>query len=237
MRESKRDDPAASPYRLRAPAQQIRAERAELERTISGLEKGIEALRVELEVLGVEQAAKKLAEATLQARKLTEEECEVVRAAGALISSMVPRWNDRVRLLHERSALAERVRVEGLASAVRASRADLVGAWEAASAFPLQPVPTTFAAFLDELIEAATAPRVDVEAERRAIDDMNARRRVFAARNPGSNDDLPPLAYPEIRPNPLDALVPDLRGQVHTAEVTGAATRRASGPVVDSPAA
>ena len=83
-----------------------------------------------------------------------------------------------------------------------------------------------FRAFVAELLEAALAERTDVEAEYAAVDEINARRRAMAARNPGGADDLPPVRYPTIVEDPLHELVPDLRGELLDARVSGVPTRR-----------
>jgi hypothetical protein len=69
------------------------------------------------------------------------------------------------------------------------------------------------------------------------IDAANARRREMAAKDPGGTTDLPPLAYPPIQPNPLDELVPDLRGKIAIAEVSGAPIRPREGPAIEWPGA
>ena len=85
------------------------------------------------------------------------------------------------------------------------------------------PVATTFAAFVDELLEAATADRVDVEAEYAEIDAQNERRRELAERDPGGRDDHPMIPYPVIPTEPARRCprLPDLRDEVAQAEVLG----------------
>jgi hypothetical protein len=213
VRESKRKDPAASPYALRAPAQQIRVEIEKLERTIVGLEKGLDALREEHGLALDERAEKQLAAATVQARKITEEESEAIRAAGALLSSLTRHWNDRVRIQRERALLAERVRLAGLSG-----RPELVESWEAAIAAPVESV-GSFAAFVHQLLDAALEERPDIVAEHAAIDELNERRKAYSEDSQrhagrGIGDLLPPIPKPELRPSKLNELVPDLRAAV-----------------------
>lgn len=111
---------------------------------------------------------------------------------------------------------------------------EAIAAWEAVSDYVVTPVPMTLAAFVDELLEASTGERTDVEAEHAAIDELNARRREHGSRFPGTADDLPLIFKPAIQANPLHELVPDLRGEVARAEVSGVEVRR-SAPAEEAP--
>jgi hypothetical protein len=229
-RASLKSDPLKSAFTLRSPAQEAQRKRAELGKTVANLETEIVLLEAELAEADAALAERRLGEAILQARKLGEEEKETVRQAGALISSMLKPWNARVQELETRRALAERVRTDGLVQAVAGSRPDLAAKWEEASV-PTPPEAVTFAAFLNALVEAALADRPDVEAEREAVDALNARRRAFAKRDPGGFDDLPLVPVPTIRTDPLQELVPDLRADVQGFDATIARRDEGEGEV------
>jgi hypothetical protein len=131
--------------------------------------------------------------------------------------------------LSERSALASRVEASGLVSRIGIFDRTAAQSWAEASAYAITPVPTTLAAFVDELLEASLGDRTDIAAEHAAVDEINARRLEIAKRDPGGTLDFPLLAKPIIQPNALDELVPDLRDVAATATVTGAPTRRRQG--------
>jgi hypothetical protein len=149
---------------------------------------------------------------------------ELRREAGEAFASLVERWKALAACLSDRSALADGA--SELLEAVSPFRREARERREAATVFAVVPVPTSFATFLDELLEAALGERTDIEAEHRIVDDMNARRRDIAKRDPGGTTDLPPIAKPVIQPRTLDELVPDLRGTVRTASITGTPIRR-----------
>jgi hypothetical protein len=204
--------------------------REQLDRAIAGLEKGIVALKSERVAASAEQATRELSERTKEARRQAERERELRREAAAAFAELVGYWNALAELLSERSTLAAQVAGERLLERGRIFDRTARERWEAAARFVVEPVPVDLRGFLAELLEASTGERTDVEAEHRAVDELNARRRAIAATNPGGDTDLPPLPYPVIEPDPLRELVPDLRGQVATAEVSGAPIRRSSGP-------
>jgi hypothetical protein len=234
VRESKRANPEASPYALRSPAQQIRAEREQLDKTISGLERGIVALKAECVAASAEHAARELGERTKQARRLAERERELRREAAAAFAELVTNWNALADLLSERSSLAAQVAGEQLVERVGIFDRDAIASWEAVAGYIVVPVPVELSSFLDELLEASTGERTDIEAEHRAVDEINARRREIAKRDPGGVDDLPMVPKPAIRENPLHELVPDLRGSIASATVSGVEIRR-SVPTEEAP--
>jgi hypothetical protein len=228
--ESKRKNPTASPYALREPAQLIRDEREKLERTILALEKGLVALQSERVAAAGEQAGRELGERTDEARSLTRREREKRMAAAKAFAALVDHWNDLAEILTARSALLAQVAGERLVEGVGIFDHETIAAWEAVAGYIVEPVPTSFRVFIDELLEAALGERTDVEAEHAAVDEINARRRAMAATNPGGVDDLPLMPKPVIPVEPLHELVPDLRGEVRKADVTGVATRRLATP-------
>lgn len=226
VREAKRRDPSANPYGLRQPAQVARAEAEKVERTISGLERGLKALRADRVVAAAEQAARELAARTEEAKELVQQERAARLAAAETLSTLAAKWNVLADVLSKKSALVSAVAGEQLIERVGILDRKTTAAWEANAGYIVTPVATTFAAFVDELLEAATADRVDVEAEYAEIDAQNERRRELAKRDPGGRDDHPMIPYPVIPTDPLDELVPDLRDEVAQAEVPGVETRR-----------
>lgn len=144
--ETKKADPTANAYALRAPAQLIRDEREKLERTIVGLEKGLLALRAQRDGAAAEAASAKLEERTRAARKLRERELELRRQAAQQFASLVECWNLLAGCLSEQSALsaggADLVKAVGLFDRPAAA------AWEKASGFAVEPVPVDLAAWL-----------------------------------------------------------------------------------------
>lgn len=228
--EAKRKDPGASPYKLGSPAQTARSEREKLATTIVGLEKGLVALKSDRAAAAGEQAARDLADCTVEARGLTQQEGEKRTAAGKAFSSFVDSWNDLAEVLNARSDLLGRVAGEGLVDAVGVFDRKTISAWEASAGYIVEPVPVSLRSFIEEMLEATTGDRTDVEAEFAAVDELNARRRAIAATNPGGDTDLLLLAYPVIPENPLHELTPDLRGKVKKAEVSNVETRRPRSP-------
>jgi hypothetical protein len=246
VRESKRKDPTANAYKLGSPAQTARAEREKLERSLAGIEAGIAALRAERETAAREEAARYLVDRIEEARDLQAKEREARLAAGKAFGQLAETWNKLAAVLSERNELAARVRHERLLEAVGAET-EAAARWEQAAGYVVEPVPTTFAAFLDELLEAALRDRRDLEAERADIDAQNLRRRAFSQNvrlgpdgepvkppegdsgpNPG-RDLLPPLAYPapvSKHEQELAEAVPDLRAAVAKAEISGVPIRR-----------
>jgi hypothetical protein len=218
--ETLRVDPTKSAFERGKPASERERKRVELERSAAHLRQEIAAPEAEAAAAGAELAERRLGEAVLRARKLLEEERDVVGRAGSLLASLIKPWNARVALLNDRRALAESVRVESLVQAVAASRPELVSAWEEAAASTLASEALSFAAFVNVLLEAALADRPDVEAEHAAVDELNARRRELARRNLGGSDDLPQIPKPVIRVDPLYELVPDLRADVKAFDPT-----------------
>lgn len=250
VRESKRKDPAASPYALRAPAQMIRDEREKLQRSIGGLEAGIAALTAERETAAREQAARYLVDRIEEARDLQAKERDARFAAGKAFAQLAERWNTLAAVLSKRSDLAAQVRHERLLDAV-GTDTEAAARWEQVAGYLVEPVPVDFRGFVDELLEAALRQRRDVEGERAEIDAQNERRAAFSQNqrldaegkpvafregDPGPNpglDLLPPLAYPALPPEheqELAAAVPDLRAVVAKAEVSGVAVRRSESP-------
>jgi hypothetical protein len=76
-------------------------------------------------------------------------------------------------------------------------------------------------AFMSALVDAALAERPDIEAEERAVDELNARRREHATREPDFG--LPLIPKPAIAIDPLFELVPDLRDEVRSIDMSAAA--------------
>jgi hypothetical protein len=224
--ESLRADPSKSAFAVRTPASELRRKRGELEKSVANLEKELTLLGGELGAASAEEAAQELRERAKRARQLAERERTLRREAGEAFGALIEHWNALADCLSERSALAVEVAGEQLIERVGLFDREARERWEEAAAFTVEPVPVDLRSFLDELLEASTGERVDIEAEHRAIDELNARRREIAKRDPGGMTDLPPVAKPVIRPNPLHELVPDLRGEVRHAEVSGVTVRR-----------
>ena len=182
------------PLQLGSPAQTARAEREKLATTIVGLEKGLVALKSDRAAAAGEQAARDLADCTVEARGLTQQEGEKRTAAGKAFSSFVDSWNDLAEVLNARSDLLGRVAGEGLVDAVGVFDRKTISAWEASAGYIVEPVPVSLRSFIEEMLEATTGDRTDVEAEFAAVDELNARRRAIAATNPGGDTDLLLLA-------------------------------------------
>jgi hypothetical protein len=230
VRESKRKEPSESPYKLRSPAHLLRDEREKLDRTLSGLEKGLAALRAERVSADAEQAGRELAERTTEARNLRQKEREARMAAAKAFVALAERWNALADVLSQRSVVRTEVAREQLLHRVGLFDREAITNWEQVADYLVSPVPTTLVRFIDETIEAALGERTDVEAEHEAVREINRRRRALAARNPGGGDDLPMIPEPVIPVDPLHELVPDLRGEVREAAVSGVEVRRSTMP-------
>jgi hypothetical protein len=148
-------------------------------------------------------------------------ELQTRRHAVELFVQLGNDWNELAETLTARSKLAL-----GVAFLLQQVEPEVRERWEAETGFAVQPVPTTFPAFIDELLEAATGDRPDVEAKRAHVEAENARRRTLAKTDPGGGDDLPLLPPPTIAEKPVHKLVPDLRGRLVTADVIGAPIRQ-----------
>jgi hypothetical protein len=228
--ESLKADPSNPAFALRTPAYELNRKRSELEKSIGHLEKEVLLLEGQLGAAQAEEAAAELAEFVMQAKRLAERERELRREAGEAFAGLAEVWGRLAEVLSSRSALAARVEQSGLVRRIGIFDREAEQCWQEASTYAITPVPTTLATFVDELLEASLAERTDVAAEYRAVDEINARRRAIAAKDPGGASDLPPIAKPIIQPNALDELVPDLRETVATATVTGAPIRRRERP-------
>jgi hypothetical protein len=233
--ETLRDDPTRSAFERGKPAFERERRQADLEKTAAHLHEEIGALGAELELVSVELAERQLGEAILQAKKVGEEERDVIGQAGDVLLALVKHWNRRAELLNDRRAIAERVRVDGLVQTLSDTRPDLASSWEEEAASTLAPAALSFSDFVATLVSAALAERPDLEAERAAVDELNRRRREHARRDPGGNDDLPPISRPVIHLDPLFELVPDLRDEVakFDSTIAGEPLPRSSEPQVE----
>jgi hypothetical protein len=212
-----------SAFQRGGPAAERERKAAELEKSAGHLRAEIVALEDQRVSVASEEAARKLEGHTKTARGLLAEERAARIAAGEAFARLAETWNALAAVLERRDALRSQVAGEKLADV---ADPDTASRWETVAGFVVEPVPTTFVVFVDELLDAAFAERVEVEGEYAAIDEINRRRREMAARNPGGGDDLPPVPKPIIREEPLQALVPDLRGEVREAEIGGVEVRR-----------
>ncbi|MFL5934983.1 MAG: hypothetical protein ACJ75Q_00550 [Gaiellaceae bacterium] len=218
VRESKRKDPGASPYALRAPAQLLRDEREKLERTISGLERGIEALKSERVEAAAEQAARELRERAEEARDLTAREREARIAAAKAFKTFVERWNGLVDVLSRKSELVATVGREQLVAQVGIFDRDAVETWKQVAGFLVEPVPVDLEGFLDEAIEATTGERPGEGDE--GIAELNRYRATQGL--------APEVRHVTPAARELADTYPDLRGEIRTAAVSGAAIRRSA---------
>jgi hypothetical protein len=225
VRESKRANPTASPYTLRSPAQLIRDEREKLERTISGLEKGLLALQAERAAASSEQAAQELSERTKQAKEQGARERELRREAAAAFAGLVERWNALAECLSERSALAGEVAQAELLKRVGLFDRPAAAAWEEASRLTVEPVPTSFAAFLEEAIEATTGARPNEGDE--GLAELNRHRATLGL--VAEQHHVSPSA------RELASAWPDLRGEISSATVSGVPVRRSAGTGIGWP--
>jgi hypothetical protein len=233
--ETLREDPTRSAFeRGKAPSERERKS-AELEKAAGHLRAEILALEGEAAAAAAELAERRLGEAILQTKKVVDEERDVIGQVGDLLLGLAKHWNRRAGLLNDRRAIAERVRADGLVQTLGATRPDLVEAWEEEAASTLAPAALSFSDFVATLISAALAERPDLEAERATVDELNRRRREHARRDPGGNDDLPPIPRPVIRVEPLFELVPDLRDEVakFDSTIAGEPLPRSSEPQVE----
>ncbi len=120
-------------------------------------------------------------------------------------------------MLEERSSLvATVVGREQPALRVGIFDSEAVATWETVAGYAVEPVPTTFGAFLDEAIEATTGERPGEADE--GIAELNRYR---------ATQGLPA----EVRPvtpaaRELAECYEDLRGEIREAEVSGAQIRR-----------
>ncbi len=209
--ESLRADPTKSAFERGALASEGERREAALETTARHLREEIGALEADLAAVSVELAERQLGEATIQAKRLTEDELESIRKLGSLLAAMVPSWNDRVRVARERAALAARVRSDNLEQIVGGSRPDLLQAWQAVAVPPIEPAPRTFAECLQEAVVAATGGRSSDE-DPKHLDELNRHRATL-----GLAAEVRPVAPSRAT---AEACYPDLRQEVR--DVDGA---------------
>jgi hypothetical protein len=93
--ETLRADPSRSAFQRGAPPSEREKKRVELEKTAAHLRQEIAALEGEAAVAAVELAERRLGEAILQARRLAEEERDVVGKAGDVLLALAKSWNAR----------------------------------------------------------------------------------------------------------------------------------------------
>jgi hypothetical protein len=203
-----RDGAEGSAYKLGSPAQQLREKRHKLEATLAGLESELRVQEAELAPAQAEQPAAELKAATKRAASLNRREAERIKRAGERLAEMAEDWNAIAEILGERSQLISQVGLARLVERAEFSYAEEVAAFHAAGSVPHQPVPTTFAAFLDRLVSVAVERPPDEDAEARRATN---RHRVAAGLQP--EPDPPP-------PSELASLLPDLRGRDKRAEVS-----------------
>ncbi len=230
--ELKRADPSAAVYALRSRPQQLRQEREALERSIEGLERGIAALQAERVSADAEQAGRELAERSDEARDMQARERDARLAAAKAFVVLVERWGALAAVLEKHSGLVATVESERLVERVGLVDPEAATTWQEAACYVVTPVPTTFAALLDEALETVLGPRAEDDAE--GLRELNRHR---------ARHSLPA----EVRPlNPsareLADAYPDLRaGGLPTASVSGVDVRQTGTPEVapwpDRPAA
>jgi hypothetical protein len=217
--EAKRRDPSANPFALREPAQVARSEREKLERSLDGIAKGLAALKAERVIAAREEAARQLVDHIDEGRDLLAREREQRLAAGKLLTELAETWEVLRPILERRSELHRQVAADKLLDRLAGTEAE--HRWTQVGHFAIEPVPATFGAFVEELLEDALGDRRDLEAEREDIAAMNVRRKAF------DQPLLPPDPTPlSRREEEVAGLVPDLRDVVGRAEVSGVAVRR-----------
>src|SRR6266536_3454775 len=197
--ESLRADPTKSAFERGALASEGERREAALETTARHLREEIGALEADLAAVSVELAERQLGEATIQAKRLTEDELESIRKLGSLLAA------------RERAALAARVRSDNLEQIVGGSRPDLLQAWQAVAVPPIEPAPRTFAECLQEAVVAATGGRSSDE-DPKHLDELNRHRATL-----GLAAEVRPVALSRAT---AEACYPDLRQEVR--DVDGA---------------
>ncbi len=214
--EALRKDPDKSAFARGEPGYEIRKKYRELEVTIAGLEKELLALQGETDAAAAEAAAAGLVAATKRAASLNRREAERVKRAGERLAELLEEWNAIAEVLGERSELIGQVVLAKLVDRAELFYAAEVAAFHEAASFPIEPVPTTFAAFVELLLEVAVERSPDEDPDDRR--EMN-RQRVAAG--------LAPEPTP-AGPSELARHLPDLRGRASVAEVSAghAAIRR-----------
>jgi len=201
VRAAKRAKPDASPYAMGSPAQQARSEAEKLDKAVAGLEKGILALRAERDVAAAEEAGQELAEATKEAKRLSECELELRRAFGDAVAALVEPAQKLLAMFAARDELVAQVRGAALEQRVGIFGGDAIAAWQQASAPVIEPV-RTFAALLEEALAASTGPRPEDGDPGR--DDLNELRRrnglPVESRYVSPSAKALAEAYPDLRP-------------------------------------
>jgi hypothetical protein len=207
--ESLRADPTRSAFQRGAPAQERERKQVELEKTASHLRQEILALTGEADAVAAEVAARDLAEATKEGRRLSARELELRRDFGETFAKLAQLSNELMANLAARGVLVAEVNRAELPRRIGIFDAPAVVAWEAASVPAVQPPPGTFRELLVEALEASTG-------ERSSDEDPEALRAV--------NQHRASLGLaPELRSVPpsrqaLEASYPDLREIVRTAD-------------------
>jgi hypothetical protein len=223
--EVKRKDPLANPYKLREPAQELRAEREKLERSLDGLEKGLAVLKSDRVAAAAEQAARELAERTAEARDLVQRWREARLAAGKAFAALVERWNALAEVLERKSALVLTVAGEQLVDRVGVFNHEVLEKWAQVAGFAVTPVPVDLRGVLEEAIEASTGERPGEE--QAGLAEMNRHRATL-----GLAAETRPVS---ASARELAEAYPDLRGEIRTAQVNGAEIRRSAEPELPWP--
>jgi hypothetical protein len=207
--EALRADPTRSAFQRGAPAQERERKQVELEKTAAHLRQEILALQGECDAAAAESSARELAEATKEAKRLSERELELRRAFGEAFAHLAELSNDLMATLAARGVLVAEVTRADLARQIGIFNPTAVASWEAASVPAVEPVPRTFKELIDEALTASTGPRSsddDPEAQREA----NRRRAALGL--------VPDQWHVSPSRQALEESYPDLRQSVRTAD-------------------
>jgi hypothetical protein len=169
--ESLRADPTKSAFQRGAPAYERQRKQAELERSAGNLRQEILALEGECDAAAAELAARDLAEATKEAKRLSARELELRRAFGEAFAQLAELSNELMATLGARDVLVAEVNRAGLPSRIGIFDRQAVAAFEASIVPAVEPAPSTFKELIDEALTASTGPRSsddDPEAQREA---------------------------------------------------------------------
>jgi hypothetical protein len=130
---------------LTGPVETLRKKERQDASALPGLEGDLSAVRSVIEEESARLALEKTAEARATLQKLHKQEESVYQRAGILIEDLAGVWNELVEILEEASQVATANRIE------------------APGVLAVEPVPSTFSAFLSLLRVAATDPEVRAE--------------------------------------------------------------------------
>jgi hypothetical protein len=207
--EALRADPTKSAFLRGAPAQERERKQVELEKTAAHLRAEILALQGEADAAAAEASARELAEATKEAKRLSERELELRRAFGEAFAHLAELSNDLMATLAARGVLVAEVTRAELPRQIGIFNPTAVASWEAASVPAVEPVPGTFKQLIEEALATSTEARASDE-DPESLREHNRQRAALGL--------VPELRSVSASRQALEECYPDLRQVIRTTD-------------------